>query len=100
MTAKIIIKRRFQADKQKEIFSLLHQLRTGAMNQDGYISGQTLTASGDPLTLVVISTWQNLESWHRWQSNPARQSLEKMLEVYQDGPTEYREYRLGAFVEE
>jgi heme-degrading monooxygenase HmoA len=100
MTAKIIIQRRFQKDKETEIFSLLRELRSGAMNQDGYISGQTLTASDDSQTLVVISTWQDLASWKLWKNNATRQALEKMLEIYQDGPTAYREFYLGAFVKE
>jgi heme-degrading monooxygenase HmoA len=100
MNAKILIKRKFVKGKKKEIIALLKELRTCALGQHGYISGQTLASADEPQTLMVIGTWQNIESWHNWQENDTRQALEKMLEIYQDGRTEYQEYILGGFIEE
>jgi len=100
MTAKILIKRRFKTGKQKEIIALLRELRSGALNQPGYISGQTLTSNEDPQTMMVIGTWQDMESWNNWKRNNTRQTLEQMLETYQEDSTEYQEYKLGAFVED
>ncbi len=100
MNAKILIKRRFKKGKQKEIIALLRELRGGALNQPGYISGETLTSSEDPQVLMVIGTWQDMESWYNWKQNNTRQTLEKMLETYQEESTEYQEYTLGAFIEE
>ena len=51
MNAKILIKRKFKKGKKKEIISLLKELRTGALSQPGYISGQTLASYDDPQTL-------------------------------------------------
>ncbi len=100
MNAKILIKRRFKKGKQKEIIALLRELRGGALNQPGYISGETLSSSEDPQVLMVIGTWQDMESWYNWKQNNTRQPLEKMLETYQEESTEYQEYTLGAFIEE
>ena len=100
MTAKILIKRRFKKNKQKEIIALLRELRSGALNQPGYISGETLTSTEDPQTMMVIGTWQNMESWENWKRNVTRQTLEQMLETYQEKSTEYQEYKLGAFIED
>ena len=100
MNAKILIKRRFKKGKQKEIIALLRELRGGALHQPGYISGETLTSSEDPQVLMVIGTWQDMESWYNWKQNNTRQTLEKMLETYQEESTEYQEYTLGAFIEE
>jgi len=100
MNAKILIKRRFKKGKQKEIIALLRELRGGALNQPGYISGETLSSSEDPQILMVIGTWQDMESWYNWKQNNTRQTLEKMLETYQEESTEYQEYTLGAFIEE
>jgi len=100
MNAKILIKRKFVKGKKKEIIALLKELRTGALSQSGYISGQTLASCDEPQTLMVIGTWQDIESWHNWQENDTRKTLEKMLETYQDGSTEYQEYILGGFIEE
>ena len=100
MHAKIIIKRKFVKGKQKEIIALLRELRAGALHQPGYISGQTLTSADDPQTLVVIGTWQDMESWYNWKENNTRKTLERMLETYQEGSTDYQEFTLGTFVEE
>ena len=100
MNAKILIKRRFKKGKQKEIITLLRELRGGALHQPGYISGETLTSSEDPQVLMVIGTWQDMESWYNWKQNSTRQTLEKMMETYQEKSTEYQEYTLGAFIED
>jgi heme-degrading monooxygenase HmoA len=49
---------------------------------------------------MVISSWQDLESWHNWSENDTRKTLERMLETYQEGSTEYQEFTLGGFIEE
>ena len=96
MVAKILIKRRFKKGKTQEILSLLHDFRTEAMKQPGYISGTTLVARHDPRTILVIGTWQTMENWQAWKENDARASFEAMLEIYQEAPTQYEEYLLGA----
>ena len=100
MQAKIIIKRKFVKGKQKEIIALLRELRSRALQQPGYISGETLTSSEDPQLLVVIGTWQTMESWHNWKENDTRKTLEQMLETYQEESTQYGEFTLGTFMEE
>ncbi len=100
MNVKIFIKRKFKPGKQKEIIAMLRELRSGALHQPGYISGETLTSTEDPLTMMVISTWQTMESWYSWKSNNTRQTLEQMLETYQVESTEYQEFKVGAFIED
>jgi heme-degrading monooxygenase HmoA len=95
MLTKILIKRRFHEEKVKEIVSLLNDLRAKATTQPGYVSGQTLVNPEDHQNFLVISTWQNLESWRKWKDSDERKSLDAMLEVYQDGSTTYEEYVLG-----
>lgn len=100
MQAKILIKRKFTKGKKNEIIALLKELRSGALQQPGYISGETLSSADQPQTLMVIGTWQDMESWHNWQDNNTRKTLEKMLETYQEGATEYQEFTLGGFIED
>jgi heme-degrading monooxygenase HmoA len=100
MNAKILIKRKFKKGKEKEILALLRELRSGALNQPGYISGETLTSTENPRTMMVIGTWHDMENWYNWKRNNMRQTLEQMLETYQEGSTEYQEFKLGAFVED
>jgi heme-degrading monooxygenase HmoA len=95
MVAKILIRRRFKMGKKKEIFALLKKFRTEALSQPGYISGETLLEHSDSQHMLVIGTWENMESWHSWKENSKRKEFEAMLEIYQEGPTEYEEYLLG-----
>ena len=100
MQAKIIIKRKFMKGKQREILALLRELRSGALQQPGYISGETLTSTEDPQTLVVIGSWRDMDSWINWRENDTRKTLEKMLETYQIASSEYLELTLGTFIED
>ena len=95
MLAKILIERQFTPGNKKEILSLLNKLRSLAMNQPGYISGLTMAVPDDPGNMMVISTWQALDNWHSWRENTERKNLEAMLDIYQERPTEYREYVVG-----
>jgi len=100
MQAKILIKRKFIKGKKAEIIALLKELRSRALQQPGYISGETLSSADQPQILMVIGTWQNMESWHNWKSNDTRNTLEQMLATYQEGSTEYQEFVLGGFIED
>jgi len=100
MQAKILIKRKFNKGKKREIIALLKELRAMALQQPGYISGETLSAVDQPQTLMVIGSWQDMESWHNWKENVTRKTLEQMLTTYQQGSTEYQEFTLGGFIEE
>ena len=100
MQTKILIKRKFNKGKKREIIALLKELRAMALQQPGYISGETLSAVDQPQTLMVIGTWQDMESWHNWRENDTRKTLEQMLTTYQEGSTEYQEFTLGGFIEE
>ena len=100
MQTKILIKRKFNKGKKNEIIALLRELRSMAIQQSGYISGETLSSSDHPQTLMVIGSWQDMESWHNWKENNVRKTLEQMLATYQEGSTEYQEFVLGGFIEE
>jgi heme-degrading monooxygenase HmoA len=95
MIAKIIIKRRFVKENTPQILSLLNKIRSIAMEQPGYISGETLTQKDFPENMAVIATWQSMENWLAWKNSEARQTYEAMLEIYQTRPTQYEEYLLG-----
>jgi quinol monooxygenase YgiN len=95
MLVKIFIKRRFKKGKVKEISAILRDFRAGAMDKPGYVSGETLVSYEDPQNVLVIGTWQDMESWLAWKDNPKRKEFEAMLEIYQEGPTRYEAFMLG-----
>ncbi len=95
MAVKALIKRRIKEGKSKDVFALLHKFRSEAMQQTGYISGETLIGHDDPQTLLVISMWQDIENWLNWKKNKDRKTNESLMEQYLDGPTEYEVFVLG-----
>jgi heme-degrading monooxygenase HmoA len=96
MIAKIIIKRRFVKKNTLQILSLLNKIRSIALHQQGYISGETLMQSEFPENMAVICSWQRMEDWYAWKNSEERKTYEAMLEIYQTRPTKYEEYLLGA----
>lgn len=95
MIAKVIIKRRFVKENTPQILSLLNKIRAIALDQPGYISGETLMQKDFPENMAVIATWQRMEDWLTWKNSEERKTYEAMLEIYQTRPTQYEEYILG-----
>lgn len=92
---KVLIRRKFKPGKEQEIRALLNQMRSDAVNMEGYISGETYFGHDDPNQMLVISTWQNLENWRSWKESDIRTTnATTMMEMYQEGPTTYEEYVL------
>jgi len=97
MAVKVLITRRFKKDKGMEVLSQLNHLRSEAMNQPGYITGETLAGHDDPQKLLVIATWDTLEHWVKWKDNPTRKEYENKLTDLLEGPVQYEAFILGAF---
>ena len=95
MAVKVIIKRRFKEGKTAEAFALLLKFRHSAMNQRGYISGETLSNHYDPRSIAVISTWQTIEDWIRWQESDEREANESQFESMLEVPTQFEIYDIG-----
>lgn len=83
--------------KSKEVFALLNKARSAAMNQKGYITGETLMSHYDPHRILVISTWQSIENWLEWKENKERKANEAKVEQCLEFPAEYEEYVLGTY---
>ena len=92
MSVKIMIKRKLSGEKLVELIPYLKDLRGLAMNQDGYIGGETLKRIDDPEELMVVSTWQSLEHWKSWFENPERKNLQEKIDSLLGAKTEYAVY--------
>ena len=77
---RVIIERHCQPGKQAEMESLLVELRSKAMRQRGYISGETLQSVDDPLLWLVISTWTDADLWRMWETMPERRETLSKIE--------------------
>jgi len=83
---KLIIERKIKSGKEHEAWDLLHELRSKALRQKGYISGETLKTFDDPSLWVAISTWLEAEDWRAWLNSPERKALEGREKEVIDAP--------------
>lgn len=77
---RVIIERHIKEAGKGELIHLLRELRTSAVHQPGYISGETLSSIEDASVVSVLSTWQNLKSWEKWAASEVRTRLERQIE--------------------
>lgn len=87
---KILLERTIKGKNVGKIVQLLRQLRVMAMQQPGYVGGETLHAVEDPNNYLVISAWESLDQWQAWLNNPERQKLQAEVDSYLESPTTMR----------
>lgn len=92
MIVKVMIKREIQPGMEADFFDQLKLLRSNALLQEGYISGETLLCTQDPARVMVISKWDSLEHWEAWKTNPAREEIERTLTHLQKAPAVIESY--------
>ena len=95
MAVKILITRTIEPDKAKAMVQLFRKLRSLALAQPGYISGETLKSSDRPNVYLVISTWQTAADWEKWLLNKERQEIQKAIDSLLGGNTTYELFHYG-----
>jgi heme oxygenase (mycobilin-producing) len=95
MAVKVFIKRRVPDSKAREMVPLFRKMRSLAMNQDGYISGETLRNMNDPEEYIVISSWQSSDAWVKWLKSGTRQEIQSEIDTLLGGQTQYEIYHYG-----
>lgn len=95
MTVKILIKRRLPSDKAQDMVAISQRLRMLAMEQDGYISGETLRRKDNPEEFLVISTWRSFKDWQKWFNSRQRKELQSMVDILSGQETTYEVYQYG-----
>ena len=97
MAVKVLIKRRFKEGYFNEIEKMIKLVRYGAMDQEGYISSETMWDHEDPFRVVIASTWRSKKHWATWKNSPVREAKEREFETFLDGQTEYELFDLGMY---
>lgn len=92
MSIKVILFRRVPAEKVNALKPLLIELRSLAMAQRGYISGETLMNENDPEEYLVISSWTTKSRWIEWFENPQRRELQVKVDALLGRETTYQVY--------
>jgi heme-degrading monooxygenase HmoA len=75
-----MIERYCQPGNEEQFRDLLKELRSMAIRQPGYISGETLRELINPSLFKVISTWSTLEAWKTWQASQRRLLIEEKMD--------------------
>ena len=89
MVVKVFIKRRVPENRARGIIPLFRKLRSMALEQEGYISGETLRNLHDPEVYLVISSWQSVDNWEKWLESPERKEVQDKIDLLLGGKTEY-----------
>jgi heme-degrading monooxygenase HmoA len=79
MAVRVLIEREIEPGQEIHVNDVLMKLRAKAMHGTGYISGETLRSLEDPRKFLVISTWNSVEDWNSWESNPDRRRAQEEL---------------------
>jgi heme oxygenase (mycobilin-producing) len=95
MAVKALIRRNVPESKAREMIPLFRQMRALAIDQPGYISGETLRNLNNPEEFLVISSWQSSADWVQWLESPDRQRIQTQIDQLLGGQTRYELYHYG-----
>ena len=96
MAIEVLIKRATDhGNSAKILLPYILELRTHAVKQPGYISGETLFNLERTEECLVISRWTKIEHWQQWLENPIRIELNNKIEAMTSKRTEYDIYSVG-----
>ena len=90
MSLRIIIDRKVKKGKEEDFAKLLRKLRSKAMFSKGYISGEMLRDRDDPQNYIVISAWQSVAEWERYEKLPETSKLHARIEKLMVRPTKVK----------
>jgi quinol monooxygenase YgiN len=77
---RVVIQRHLKENKKGDLLPLLRALRKAAMSYSGYIHGESLVSTENPSIISVLSTWQSMEEWKKWEKSKQRVKLYEKIE--------------------
>jgi heme-degrading monooxygenase HmoA len=90
MSVRIIIDRKLRRGKEKDFAALLRKLRSKAIFSEGYISGEVLRARDDPQNYIVITAWQSVADWEKYEKVPDTSKVHARIEKLMVRPTKVK----------
>ncbi len=80
---RVLIERYLADGKVSEYYLAIRLLKQKAGQMDGFLSGEMLVDIEDSRRCLVISNWQDLDSWKKWANsekrNIAKDKMRQML---------------------
>ena len=81
---RVIIERHIKDGSFHDYLDLIRRARKQASSNDGFIAGELLQEKSNHNHAVIISSWENFESWDEWQASNERldvlQQMRPLLE--------------------
>jgi heme-degrading monooxygenase HmoA len=90
MAVRIIIDRKVKKGKEAGFAKLLRELRSKAIFSKGYISGEMLRVRDDPQNYIVITAWQTVADWERYEKVPETSKIHTKIEKLMTRPTKVK----------
>lgn len=90
MSVRIIIDRKVKKGKEADFAKLLRKLRSEAIFTKGYISGEMLRVRDDPQNYIVISAWQSVADWEKYEKAPETSKIHARIEKLMARPTKVK----------
>jgi heme oxygenase (mycobilin-producing) len=84
---KVLQERRVKKGNFTKLIAQLNDLRSSALHQPGYVTGETLIKGKDPIDVLVISTWISEDYWKAWTTSQERIELNDIVNSLIDGDT-------------
>lgn len=93
MSVKVVIRRKFPKEKEKEFFKCISEIRSVVPLQPGYISSEYLKTIGEKNEIATISSWFSLEDWQAWFDSDTRKSIQAKIDRIPGVESDYSVYR-------
>lgn len=81
MQVKAIIRRTIPKGKEKELLSLILQLRSRAARHKDFVSSEVVWNVEDLNESVSITTWRHLDAWQKWLKDEVQKDLQKKIDA-------------------
>ena len=78
---KVLLERSVKREKYRELLNLIKELRSAALHQPGYMTGETLVSEDDIVKVLVISSWVSEDHWKAWLTSEQRIQLETIADA-------------------
>jgi heme oxygenase (mycobilin-producing) len=92
---KVLMERRVSKRNYDKLQEHLIDLRTAALHQPGYISGETLVKGTDPIDVLTISSWMSEDYWKAWMTARVRIELNDIINRLLEGEAKVSVYKVS-----
>ena len=94
MAVKILVSHQISDGWMERVMGLIMIMHQAAQKQPGFIVGETLVPLPQSREVLAVSKWESIEDWNRWFDHPLRLQLQKEMDDFLGGRTEYTIFRV------